>query len=142
MFLILETIIIVLDTEEETIRSSIHRLNLDIQIDYISISSVNDYATADSLRIIKEKIKVHYIQFALQFLIFDFFQQKDLLILPCDIIFDANLTDFIQFYRLKNATFLCLLSSIPHEKENLIPAKKLIDNKGFNCFRNLKYLIF
>lgn len=53
---------------------------------------------------------------------------KDLLILPCDLITDIKLTDFIVQYRLLDPTLLCLLSSYESVKENLVPAKKLIED--------------
>ena len=40
-----------MDNEEEVIKSTIHRLGLDISITYFTIPSDKDYATADSLRV-------------------------------------------------------------------------------------------
>lgn len=109
-----ETIILVLDNEEELIKSSIHKLGLEIVITYVTITSHNDTATADSLRAIKDQI------------------MKDVLILTCDVVTDHNLNEFFQLYRLNNSTFQCFLSAINSEKENQIPARKLNYTKEFD----------
>lgn len=57
---------------------------------------------------------------------------KDLLIISSDIVTDYDLTNFIRFYREKDATLVCLFSSIPSIKEDMVPAKKLMDNSGYD----------
>lgn len=47
-----------MDNQEELIGQSISELNLDIKIELISVPFNKDFGTADSLRFIKDKIKV------------------------------------------------------------------------------------
>lgn len=56
--MILEVIVIAMDNQEELIGQSISELNLDIKIELISVPFNKDFGTADSLRFIKDKIKV------------------------------------------------------------------------------------
>ncbi|CAG2122749.1 unnamed protein product, partial [Medioppia subpectinata] len=81
-------------------------LKLDIRIDLVSIPYNRDFGTADSLRLIKDKIK------------------NDVLVLSCDTITDFPLKRLIDFYRIHNPTLLALISSIPYNNENSIPGRK------------------
>ena len=56
IFLITETIIIVQEEYESTIAAALARLRLNIKLDYFRIKE--DLGTADSLRLIHDKIKV------------------------------------------------------------------------------------
>ena len=114
-FVYSETLIIVLDNEEEMIRSAVHKMGLDISVTYEPILSSKDLATADSLRMLHGK-----------------FDKKDILILSSDIITDIDLKSFIQLYNLKDSTFQCLLSLTGSKKENLVPARKLMPNQEFD----------
>ena len=54
----LEVIIVVSDIEEEAINKMLNELKLDINHTLVSIPYSRDFGTADSLRLIKDKIKV------------------------------------------------------------------------------------
>ena len=54
----IEVIIIVSDIEEEVIKQSLNELKLDLRIELVSIPYNRDFGTADSLRLIKDKVKV------------------------------------------------------------------------------------
>ncbi|CAG2120280.1 unnamed protein product, partial [Medioppia subpectinata] len=85
---------------------ALNELKLDIRIDLVSIPYNRDFGTADSLRLIKDKIK------------------NDVLVLSCDTITDFPLKRLIDFYRIHNPTLLALISSIPYNNENSIPGRK------------------
>ncbi|KAH7641050.1 hypothetical protein HUG17_8519 [Dermatophagoides farinae] len=107
-----EAFIIVLDNEEHQIKNAVTALGLDIQLRFVTIPHAGDYATADSLRAIQKQEKL----------------TKDILLVSCDLVADIDLEQFIQLYRLRNASFLCAFSSQCYPKENLMPAIKLADN--------------
>ena len=98
-----------LNNEEEVIKTTLDKLKLEIVISYVPIEA--GYGTADTLREMRDKITM------------------DMLIISSDVITDLSLNEYIRLYRLKNSTFQCMLSAFKSEKENMVPANKLTDNK-------------
>lgn len=54
----LDVIIVVSDIEEEVIYKALNELKLEINYNLVSIPYSRDFGTADSLRLIKDKVKV------------------------------------------------------------------------------------
>ncbi|GAU95338.1 hypothetical protein RvY_06972 [Ramazzottius varieornatus] len=80
---------------------------IDIEIDYVTVPDDDDFGTADSIRTLHNKQKLH----------------SDLLIIPCDIICDLNLQDVANVFRIHDAS----LAAVYHKtmsNENVIPGTK------------------
>lgn len=88
------------------IQNTLDKSDLDIKIEYIPISGNEDFGTADSLRMIQDKIK------------------SDVLVLSCDFITDVSLKGVLDIFRMHDASISMLLFH-PQIGENiLVPGPK------------------
>ncbi|XP_054161472.1 translation initiation factor eIF-2B subunit gamma-like [Oppia nitens] len=101
-----EVIVVVSDTEEEVISKALNDLKMSINIILEKIPYSRDFGTADSLRLIKDKIK------------------NDILVMSCDTITDFPLKRLIDWYLIYNPTLLSLISLIPPNNESTVPGRK------------------
>ena len=56
-----EAIVVVLSSEKDAVRNALSDYNLKIKLDLVSIPENEDWGTADTLRHIKDRIKVKFI---------------------------------------------------------------------------------
>lgn len=91
---------------------------MDIKVDYFSVSDDEDVGTADSLRMISDRLK------------------SDVLIVSCDLVSDVNLGGVLDVFRRHNASIASLLFhpqsgarvQIPGPKSKHKPGKFLKEN--------------
>ena len=95
--------VIVSEPAKSEISSTLDKLNLKIKIDLISVSE-DDLGTADSLRLIHEKIK------------------KDCLVISSDLIANVDITHFLNLYRKHNASITALLLPVPKISDDCVIA--------------------
>ncbi|XP_057663761.1 translation initiation factor eIF-2B subunit gamma [Diorhabda carinulata] len=96
-----EVILVVLEHQKGEIQSTLEKSDLDIKIDYFSISEDEDLGTADTLRLIQDKLK------------------SDVLIFSCDFVSNVNLNGLLDVFRANNASIASLLIH-PQNTENII----------------------
>ncbi|KAK5644306.1 hypothetical protein RI129_005606 [Pyrocoelia pectoralis] len=101
-----DVILIVYDNQKSEIQSTLDKLNLSIKIDYVSIKN-EDQGTADSLRLIHDKIKT------------------DVLVLSCDLISDVNLGGVLNLFRMHNASLCALLFNPSVSEQVSVPGPKM-----------------
>lgn len=79
----------------------LEKSDLEIKIDYVAISEDEDMGTADSLRLISDRLK------------------SDVLVISCDLVSDVNLSGVLDIFRRHNASVATLLFQ-PQTNENII----------------------
>lgn len=77
------------------------RTDLDLKIDYVSINDNEDLGTADSLRLISDKLR------------------SDVLVVSCDFISDVSLKGILDTFRAHNASVTSLFL-YPQQTENVV----------------------
>jgi len=109
-----ETIIIVQEEYESTIAAALARLRLNIKLDYFRIKE--DLGTADSLRLIHDKIKT------------------DVLVVSCDLVTDIPLHNLFELHRIHQSCITAMFSQISPEvsaSRGPGPKTKTIQRKDF-----------
>lgn len=99
-----DVILIVLENQKSEIQSCLEKTDLNIKIEYFAISSNEDLGTADSLRLIHDKL------------------YSDVLVLTCDIVTDINLKETLNLFRKHNSS----LTSLFFYPQNLGNVQSLI----------------
>ncbi|KAL3268970.1 hypothetical protein HHI36_008056 [Cryptolaemus montrouzieri] len=102
-----ECIVIVLENQKLEIQGAIEKCCLKIKIEYQAIPGNEDLGTADSLRLIHDKL------------------HSNVLVIPCDLVTDVNMKDVVDIFRKHNASIASLFLQ-PQNYGNLtIPGPKL-----------------
>ncbi|XP_067631763.1 translation initiation factor eIF2B subunit gamma [Eurosta solidaginis] len=101
-----EAIVVVLESERSEIQLSMERTPLKIKIDYAAIDSDSDLGTADSLRLIHDKLK------------------SDFLLMSCDIVSNVSLYPLINKFRQHDAALAALLFKSGFESNVTLPGPK------------------
>jgi len=97
------------------ITSALSRLKLNIKLDYFRIKE--DVGTADSLRLIYEKIKVNILYFTATAETNHYvFLQTDILVVSCDLITDIPLHNLFELHRIHQSCITSMFSQI-HPQE-------------------------
>ncbi|KAJ8920028.1 hypothetical protein NQ315_011678 [Exocentrus adspersus] len=96
-----DVILIVLENQKTEIQSALERSDLDLKIDYVAINDNEDLGTADSLRLIYDKIR------------------SDVLVVSCDFISDVSLKGVLDKFRAHNASVASLFLH-PQRSENVV----------------------
>lgn len=86
-----ECIIVVSESVKNDVSLSLDKLDLKIKMEIIGIQGAEDLGTADSIRLIHEKI------------------QTDFLVLSCDLITDIDISETLNLYRKHNASITALM---------------------------------
>ncbi|XP_076353550.1 eukaryotic translation initiation factor 2B subunit gamma [Tachypleus tridentatus] len=89
-----EAIVIVPETAKNEVSEARIDTKVDMKLDIVTIPSSEDWGTAESIRYIKDKIKV------------------DVLIISCDLITDFELHQLADVYRTHSASLAMLLAPI------------------------------
>lgn len=97
--------IIVAETSRSEIISTLDKLNLKIKLEMIGVSE-DDLGTADSMRLIYEKVK------------------KDCLCISCDLIANVDITPVLNLYRKHNASITALMLPVPKIADEIIAGPK------------------
>ncbi|KAK2587569.1 hypothetical protein KPH14_003697 [Odynerus spinipes] len=86
-----ECIVVVSESMKNDISSALDKLDLKMKIETIGIPGAEDLGTADSVRLIHEKI------------------HTDILVLSCDLITDIDISETLNLYRKHNASITALM---------------------------------
>lgn len=104
--MILDVIMIVLENEKAEIQNTLDKSDLDIKIDYVCISENGDLGTADSLKVVHDKLT------------------SDVLVVPCDFVTDASLKGLLDTFRKHNSTIAALLIQPQPSEVFVVPGPK------------------
>ncbi|XP_012144904.2 eukaryotic translation initiation factor 2B subunit gamma isoform X2 [Megachile rotundata] len=97
-----EAIVVVSENMENSVLLSIAKLNLKIKVDIASVEDAEELGTADSIRLIHEKI------------------YTDFLVISCDLIADVDISEVLNLYRKHNASITALLLPTPKVPEDFV----------------------
>lgn len=100
-------IVIVLENQIKEIQSALDKHDLEIKIDYVTIPAEDELGTADSLRMIHDKIKC------------------DLVVLSCDLVSDVKLKGALDLFRKHNATITALFLRPTASEQTKVPGPKV-----------------
>lgn len=123
-----EAILIVLESQKAEIQFVLEKSDLEIKIDYVAITEEEDIGTADSLRLISDRLK------------------SDVIVVSCDLVSDFNLSGVLDIFRRHNATLATLLFNSQPSENVIVPGPKSKhkqgkvikdDVKSETCFINL-----
>lgn len=91
-------ILIVFETQKSEIQAAIDKLSLQVKIDYFTISPNEDLGTADSLRLLGDKLK------------------SNVMAMSCDVITDVDLSPALDLFR-KHRAAICTVFYNPEAAE-------------------------
>lgn len=94
------------ESEKNEIQQTLEKTDLKIKLEFATIPSEKDFGTAESLKHIYDRIN------------------RDVLIISCDVITNANLNPFMNSFREHNASFVSLLLPGGQEKGAVVPGPK------------------
>lgn len=100
---ITDVIMVIPESQKVEIQKTLEKNDLKIKIDYVLTSSTEDLGTADSLRLVSDKIT------------------GDLIILSCDIITDCPLDGIFNIFRKHNASLVSVLFDTSKSSEHNTP---------------------
>ena len=111
-----EAIVIVPDSCKTEVAKIPHSYNLSIKIDVVAIPSHQELGTADSLRLIGEKLTA-----------------TDILIVSGDLIIEESMKGMLDVHKMNSAAFTALLSKRMFDVKNMVVpgAKTTKHKKGF-----------
>lgn len=101
-----DVIMVIFENQKQEIQSALDKTDLKIRIEYFSIPSTEDLGTADTLRLLHDKIKC------------------DVVVLSCDLITDFNFYEIFNEYRMHKASVLSLFFQSEPEGNIVVPGPK------------------
>ncbi|CAO1294937.1 unnamed protein product [Diamesa serratosioi] len=101
-----DAIIIVLENQKNEVQQKIDRSPNKLKLEYLTISTDQDFGSADSLRLISEKIKT------------------DVLLISCDILTDVDFYPLLNMFRKNDASIVSLFINNASENGIIIPGPK------------------
>jgi len=114
--IILEAILVVIESQKSEIQQALERLPLKLKIEYATIPTDSDFGTADALKHISDRIKTNIIA------------------LSCDVVTNVSLFGLLNVFRQHDAGLATLLlrggaegaTTVPGPKMKHIPERDLI----------------
>ncbi|XP_034184754.2 eukaryotic translation initiation factor 2B subunit gamma [Osmia lignaria lignaria] len=97
-----EAIVVVSENMENNVSLAINKLNLKIKVDIVSVEDAEELGTADSIRLIHEKI------------------YTDFLVISCDLITDVDISEVLNLYRKHNASITALMLPTPKVPDDFV----------------------
>ncbi|XP_046479538.1 translation initiation factor eIF2B subunit gamma [Neodiprion pinetum] len=98
----MEVIVVVQEEWKNEIALAIDKLNIRLRCDFVGIPGGDDLGTADVLRLIHEKF------------------YTDIIVLPCDLIMNIDLSGIFNSYRRHSAIIISMLIQLPTFSDKLI----------------------
>ncbi|XP_012223727.1 translation initiation factor eIF2B subunit gamma [Linepithema humile] len=97
-----EAIVIVSELTKSDVSASLEKLGLKIKLEVIGIQGAEDLGTAESIRLIHEKI------------------YTDFLVISCDLITNIDILDILNLYRKHNASITALMLPVPKVLDDFV----------------------
>lgn len=112
-----DVILVVYENQKGEIQSTLDKYDLEIKIEYFCIPSNEDLGTADSLRLLEERLK------------------SDVIVMSCDLMTDININDVLDLFRKHNASLCTLLFNPLIQEPVVVPGPKSKHKPGkFNFY--------
>ncbi|KYM82134.1 Translation initiation factor eIF-2B subunit gamma [Atta colombica] len=97
-----EAIVVIAEATKSDVLASLDKLGLKIKIEFVGIPGTEDLGTADSIRLIHEKI------------------YTDILVISCDLITNVDLLEILNLYRKHNASVTALMLPISKMPDDFV----------------------
>lgn len=97
-----EAIIVVSELTKADVSASLDKLGLKIKTEIVGIPGAEDLGTADSIRLIHEKIHM------------------DFLVVSCDLITNVDISEVLDLYRKHNASITALMLPVPKVPDDFV----------------------
>ncbi|XP_077273590.1 eukaryotic translation initiation factor 2B subunit gamma [Temnothorax americanus] len=97
-----EAIVVVAEATKSDVSTSLDKLGLKIKIEFVGIPGADDLGTADSIRLIHEKI------------------YTDILVISCDLIANVDISEILNLYRKHNASVTALMLPAPKMPDDFV----------------------
>ncbi|XP_058064881.1 translation initiation factor eIF-2B subunit gamma [Anopheles bellator] len=101
-----EVLVIVQETEKSEVQKRLDRLQLKLKLDYFTVPVDSECGTADSLRLVSDKIKT------------------DLVVLSCDSIIELKLFPLLYSFREQDASLQMFLMEGGKDQDVVVPGPK------------------
>ncbi|XP_053672560.1 translation initiation factor eIF-2B subunit gamma [Anopheles nili] len=102
-----DVLVIVQELEKQEIQHRLDKLQLKLKLDYFSVPKDVECGTADSLRLVSDKIK------------------SDVVVVSCDSLMEINLYPFLSKFRELDASIELLLMENGKDQDVVLPGPKL-----------------
>lgn len=97
-----EVIVVVCETMKNDVSSALDKLPLEIKIDLVALPNCEDLGTADSIRLIQEKI------------------HKDIFVVSSDLIADLDVSEILNLHRKYDASVTALMLPMPSVPKDFV----------------------
>ncbi|KAL6433010.1 hypothetical protein ACFW04_006361 [Cataglyphis niger] len=97
-----EAIVVVSELTKSEVSAALDKLGLKIKLEIVGIPGAEDLGTADSIRLIHEKI------------------YTDFLVISCDLIANIDVSKILNLYRKHNASITALMLSVPKVPDDFV----------------------
>ncbi|XP_024946927.1 translation initiation factor eIF-2B subunit gamma isoform X2 [Cephus cinctus] len=97
-----EAIVVVSESAKYDVAAAVDKLDLEIKLDFVGIPGGEDLGTADSIRLINEKIHVDFV------------------VISCDLITEIDIADILNSYRKHNASITALIVPAPKVPDDFV----------------------
>ncbi|XP_029155359.1 translation initiation factor eIF-2B subunit gamma [Nylanderia fulva] len=97
-----EAIVVVSEVAKSEVSAALDRLGLKIKMEIVGIPGAEDLGTADSIRLIHEKI------------------YTDFLVISCDLIANIDISKILDLYRKHNASVTALMLPVPKVSDDFV----------------------
>lgn len=97
-----EAIVVVSELTKFDVLASLDKLGLKIKAEVVGIPEADDLGTADSIRLIHEKIRT------------------DFLVISCDLITNIDILEILNLYRKHNASIAALMLPAPKVQDDFV----------------------
>lgn len=97
-----EAIVIIAEETKSDVSVALDKLGLKIKLEFVGILGAEDLGTADSIRLIHEKI------------------YTDILVISCDLITNVDVLDILNLYRKHNASLTALMLPMPRIPDDFV----------------------
>ncbi|CAH2010654.1 unnamed protein product [Acanthoscelides obtectus] len=101
-----DVILVILEHQKSEIQSALDKTGIEIRIEYATIAENEEIGTADSLRMLYDRLK------------------SDVLVVSCDFITDVDLYGLLDIYRMHDASVASLLLHPQHTEVIAVPGPK------------------
>lgn len=113
---IAEAIVIASETQKVEIQTALDKLDLNIKVDIVCIPPSEDLGTADSLRLLGDKLTL------------------DVVCVSCDLITDIDLHDALNLFRKHSASVVSIFFNPQYNDEFTVPGPKAKHKPGIKFY--------
>ncbi|VEN62600.1 unnamed protein product [Callosobruchus maculatus] len=101
-----DVILVILEHQKSEIQSALEKTGIEIRIEYATIAENEELGTADSLRMLYDRLK------------------SDVMVVSCDFVSDVDLHGLFNLFRMHDASIASLLLHPQQSEASVVPGPK------------------